>query len=538
MTHIKNILFVSLMSSLIIFINCNEDDNSTVDNTINDGSTNTVSYSLTMTASEGGTVTPKSGTYSENDSLELLGIPDSTYVFVNWTGSISSTDNPLSVTMDADKSINGNFAKKQYNLIINVDGEGTVSEEIVSTGRVEDYDVGTLVKLTASPSDGWDFVKWTGEFVSYKSEIEISINKGISLTAEFTNLQKSFQYEKSRLLDGFGIIWGIEMLDSNRLIFTEKTGQIYLLDVFGTHLIYKFSESELNSYFQGGLLDIKAHPNFSNNGLIYVCYTKGTEINSDENNLIISQFQLKEYKVENFQQLFETSSLSSRNVHIGSRMTFDGDFLYFTIGEGSQSQGGLGTQYDNAQNLDNDWGKIHRIYDDGSIPQSNPIFTENNAASIFSIGHRNPQGLTFNPYTDEILSSEHGPQGGDEINIIKSGLNYGWPYASYGVNYDDTNISNQSHEGFEKPIYYWDPSIATSDLILLKDKNHNSWFKNLLVAGLKTEGIHRLKIMDHQTVEELEFIPIGERVRDICEGLNGVFYISTDAGQVYQFTPK
>ena len=193
MRLIKKILVISLVFSLVLFITCNDRDDPVIDNTINDGSTNPVSYSLTMTASEGGTVTPKSGTYSENDSLELLGIPDSTYVFVNWTGSISSTDNPLSVTMDANKSINGNFAKKQYNLIINVDGEGTVSEEIISTGRVEDYDVGTLVKLTANPSDGWDFVKWTGEFVSYKNEIEISINKGISLTAEFTNLQNGLK---------------------------------------------------------------------------------------------------------------------------------------------------------------------------------------------------------------------------------------------------------------------------------------------------------------------------------------------------------
>ena len=240
MTHIKNILFVSLIGSLIIFINCNEDDNSTVDNTMIDGSTDPISYTLTMNTSEGGRVTPASGTYGENDSLELLGIPDSTYVFVNWTGSVSSTDNPLSITMDEDKSITAVFAKKQYNLNINVDGEGTVSEEIISNGRVEDYDLGTLVRLTANPSDGWDFVKWTGDFASHKSEIEISIDQDISLTAEFTNLQSSFQYEKSLLLNGLGIVWGIEMLDSARLIFTEKTGQIYLHDQVGMHQIEGF----------------------------------------------------------------------------------------------------------------------------------------------------------------------------------------------------------------------------------------------------------------------------------------------------------
>ena len=190
------------------------------------------------------------------------------------------------------------------------------------------------------------------------------------------------------------------------------------------------------------------------------------------------------------------------------------------------------------KNLNNEWGKIHRIYDDGTTPQSNPIFNENSPTSLFSIGHRNPQGLTYNPCSNEMYSSEHGPQGGDEINIIKSGLNYGWPNVSFGINYDGSDISEQSHEGYEQPVFYWDPSIATSDLIFLKDKRHGNWFKNLLVARLKTRGIHRLKISDDKTTEELEFIPRGERVRDICEGLNGVFYISTDVGQIYQFTPK
>ena len=537
MTHLKNILFLSLISSLIIFINCNEDDNSTVDNTMIDGSTDPISYTLTMNTSEGGRVTPASGTYGENDSLELLGIPDSTYVFVNWTGSVSSTDNPLSITMDEDKSITAVFAKKQYNLNINVDGEGTVSEEIISNGRVEDYDLGTLVRLTANPSDGWDFVKWTGDFVSHKSEIEISIDQDISLTAEFTNLQSSFQYEKSLLLNGLGIVWGIEMLDSARLIFTEKTGQIYLHDQVGMHQIEGFPSEDVNSSGQGGLLDIKRHPNYINNGWIYTCFSKKND-SSDMSTLALARFQLNEYNIADIEIIFETSSLSTRNGHFGSRISFDSEYLYLSIGEGSPSIGGPTTPYDNAQNLNNEWGKIHRIYDDGTTPQSNPIFNENSPTSLFSIGHRNPQGLTYNPYLNEMYSSEHGPQGGDEINIIKSGLNYGWPNVSFGINYDGSDISEQSHEGYEQPVFYWDPSIATSDLIFLKDKRHGSWFKNLLVAGLKTGGIHRLKISDDKTTEELEFIPIGERVRDICEGLNGVFYISTDVGQIYQFTPK
>ena len=149
----KHLLFLNILCSLVLFTNCGEDSedpvadtptNTTDDNT-DDGSTDPVNYTLTLTASEGGTVTPESGSFGENESVELLATPDSTYVFVNWTGSSTSTDNPLSVTMDSDKSYTANFVKKQYPLTIIIEGEGAVSEEIITNGRVEDYDVGTIV---------------------------------------------------------------------------------------------------------------------------------------------------------------------------------------------------------------------------------------------------------------------------------------------------------------------------------------------------------------------------------------------------------
>ena len=179
MKHFKHLLFLSILCSLVLFTNCGEDsedpvadtptnntdddntdDDSTNDGNIDDSSTDTVTYTLTLTASEGGTVTPESGSFGENESVELLATPDSTYVFVNWTGSSTSTDNPLSVIMDADKDFTANFTKKQYPLTIIIEGEGAVSEEIVTNGRVEDYDVGTIVQLKATPSAGWKFDIW------------------------------------------------------------------------------------------------------------------------------------------------------------------------------------------------------------------------------------------------------------------------------------------------------------------------------------------------------------------------------------------
>jgi uncharacterized repeat protein (TIGR02543 family) len=193
MKYFKHLLFLSILCSLVLFINCGEDSedpvadtptNNTDDDNTDDGSTDPVNYTLTLTASEGGTVTPESGSFGENEAVELLATPDSTYVFVNWTGSSTSTVNPLSVTMDADKSYTANFVKKQYPLTIIVEGEGAVYEEIVTNGRVEDYDDGTIVQLTAFAQVGWKFDIWE-ELGVTTNTLEVTITEAITLTAKF-----------------------------------------------------------------------------------------------------------------------------------------------------------------------------------------------------------------------------------------------------------------------------------------------------------------------------------------------------------------
>jgi uncharacterized repeat protein (TIGR02543 family) len=182
MKNIKQIFFLSAIGLLIVFNNCSSDEN---EPTVNDDKTDDITYSLTITFSDGGTVTPESGLYIENESVELLATPDSSYVFVNWTGSITSTDNPLSVKMDGDKNLKANFVKKQYPLAIIIEGEGAVSEEIVTSGRIEDYDEGTVVKLTATPIEGWKFERWK-ELEVDTNPLEVTITEAITLTAEFT----------------------------------------------------------------------------------------------------------------------------------------------------------------------------------------------------------------------------------------------------------------------------------------------------------------------------------------------------------------
>jgi uncharacterized protein YjdB len=208
MKNFKYLLFLSILCSLVLFTNCGEDEdpvantptNTTDDNT-DDGTTDPVNYTLTITASEGGTITPESGSFGENESVELLATPDSTYIFVNWTGSSSSTANPFSITMDSDKSYTANFVKKQYPLTVNIEGEGTVSEEILANGRVEDYDEGTIVKLTATAAEGWRFVTWV-ELDSTQNPLEVTITDSLTLTARFVKKQ----YPLTILTEGEGTV--------------------------------------------------------------------------------------------------------------------------------------------------------------------------------------------------------------------------------------------------------------------------------------------------------------------------------------------
>ena len=202
MKHFKHLLFLSILCSLVFFTNCGDSEDPVADDPTNntdddtdDGSTDPVNYTLTLTASEGGTVTPESGSFGENEAVELLATPDSTHVFVNSTGSSTSTDNPLSVTMDSDKSYTANFVKEQYLLTIIVEGEGTVSEEIISSGRTNtEYTPGSILRLTAVPTSEWTFVGWGGSVTSTENPIELTVDEYKTVIVRFT---RSFNYNQS-----------------------------------------------------------------------------------------------------------------------------------------------------------------------------------------------------------------------------------------------------------------------------------------------------------------------------------------------------
>lgn len=429
-----------------------------------------------------------------------------------------------------------NISKTQ-NLLLNIsndemidiiiNGEGVVKTNLISINEGE-----YTYKLSSRPNPGWDFVKWEyREQEFYTTEFTLSTKEKTNITIDFVNTKDGFNYEKEVLIElSNQIIWGLDTHEE-KMVFTTKNGDIFLYTDQTLTNLHNPIKNEINPNGQGGLLDIKFHPNFKKNGIVYIVYTE-TLSGSDYSYLVLSQFILKNEEISDIKTIFRTNSISSRSGHFGSRIAFSSDHIFLSIGEGSESVGGSNSPFKNAQNLDNDWGKIHKINFDGTIPTDNPF----NARSIYTYGHRNPQGLVFNPYTKELISTEHGPQGGDEINIIEEGKNYGWPLVSYGINYDGSDISGKSHAGYKEPIKFWDPSIATSQIILLNDKNHKAWFKNYLVCGLRSKAIHRMGYSDGK-LQEFEVISLGDRIRSISNGKDGVFFVSTDTGKIIKFYP-
>jgi glucose/arabinose dehydrogenase len=243
----------------------------------------------------------------------------------------------------------------------------------------------------------------------------------------------------------------------------------------------------------------------------------------------LDKFSLVDKKV-----IFQAEPFLDGSRHFGGRIEFDKDgYLYLTVGERGTRQ--------NAQKLENHAGKIIRIYDDGSIPNNNPFLGVGNVKpEIYTYGNRNPQGMAMHPVTGDIWTHEHGPMGGDEINIVKPGVNYGWPLVSYGKNYDGSIISeNPVMEGVDDPIHYWDPSIAPSGMIFVTSDLYPFWQGNLLVGSLKLKYLSRLELDGEQVVhEERMFEGIG-RVRAITQGPDGLIYFSVEKpGMVLKLIPE
>lgn len=253
------------------------------------------------------------------------------------------------------------------------------------------------------------------------------------------------------------------------------------------------------------------------------------------------RFRIKDNALTDIQNLHTTSSTNRWRGHNGSRIVFDNDgYLFWSVGEGGpSSRGGANSPNKNAQNVKESWGKVHRMTDDGKVPADNPVLPGNTTpTSIYSYGHRNPQGLALNPATNEIWETEHGPRGGDELNVIKKGENYGWPLVSYGINYDGVDISGKKHPGYTEPVFQWTPSLGACGLAYLTSDKYGNWKGSFFAGALALNHVSRIYFEDGVAKEEKILKDVG-RVRDVVQGPDGYLYLSLEGpGRIVKLVPK
>ena len=341
------------------------------------------------------------------------------------------------------------------------------------------------------------------------------------------------------IVTGNDVIWGMELLPNGDLIYGEKKGKIYIKRGEQTIPLEGFPAVKAGG--QGGFMDLKAHPNYVKNGWIYATFTSLVAEKDSEVKLV--RFKVKNDKIQNVENIFATGGGNTFNNHYGSRIAFDkNNYLFVSIGEGGGSSlGGPNSTNKNAQDTKLNWGKVHRMKDNGDIPSDNPVLPGNTKpTTIFSYGHRNPQGLTLNPQTGDIWETEHGPKGGDEINIISKGENYGWPTYSIGINYNGTTVSNDHKaEGIKEPIFTWTPSIGVCGITFINSDNFKSWKGNFLATGLAGQKLYRFVIKDNKVVEENIWMEKMGRFRNVIQGSDGAIYISLEGpGRILKVTAK
>lgn len=351
-------------------------------------------------------------------------------------------------------------------------------------------------------------------------------------------LQTNTSYEAKIITSALTSPWGVKSLPNGRLLVTEKTtGNLRIVKVTGEVSAAITGLPAVNPTNQGGLLGLCLDPEFASNRMIYWVFA---EAGAGGNLTAVAKGKLSndEKTIEGATVIYRANPANPSTLHYGGRILFDktGNLIVST-GERSV----LETR-PLAQSLVGSLGKVIRITKDGLPATGNPVFSQVGALpELLSYGHRNPQGLALHPVTGDIWLSEHGPRGGDEINRIKAGANYGWPIITYGIEYDGKPIGDaiQKKEGMEQPVYYWDPVISPSGMTFYKGDRVPEWKNNLFIGALSGQHIARLAIENNRVVgEERLLAGEGQRFRDITQGNDGALYAVTDGGRLYRIDKK
>ncbi|MGD8346268.1 MAG: PQQ-dependent sugar dehydrogenase [Lysobacterales bacterium] len=346
-------------------------------------------------------------------------------------------------------------------------------------------------------------------------------------------------YRLEEITEFDGILWSIAFLPGQGMLVTQRDGVLWRFEngektrIEGTPEVWQHG--------QGGLLEVAVHPDYADNGWIYLSYSENSgarENGRDAGMTAVVRGKIEGDKWVAQETLFRVDEKhhTSARVHFGSRFVFDDGYLYFGIGDRGRKE--------RSQNLDRPNGKIFRIHDDGRVPKDNPfVDTRGALPEIWSYGHRNPQGMDLDPSTGLIWEAEHGPRGGDEINLVEKGKNYGWPVITYGMNYDGTPITSETHrEGMEQPRLHWTPSIAVAGIDFYEGDAFPSWKGKLLAGGLASQELHLLTIEDGKVTADEIILKDRGRIRDVASGPDGAIYLlltdgSPRTGRIVKMLP-
>ncbi len=319
--------------------------------------------------------------------------------------------------------------------------------------------------------------------------------------------------------------WGMKVLEDGTIYFTERQGTLKVYDPASKKIQEIKGVPEVRNAVQGGMMDVAFHPDHNENGWIYLSYSRMKKSGlSTESTTAVVRGKIQDGQWVSQEEIFEAQPFLDSKYHYGSRLVFDNaGYLYVTVGD-------RGKRDDHPQYLTNSCGKVHRIHDDGQIPDDNPFYNESDAIqSIWSYGHRNPQGLVYDPVTDRLWENEHGPRGGDELNHIEKGLNYGWPVVSYGINYNGTVFTEMTEkEGLESSHKVWIPSIAPSGMAIIQGDKYPKWHGDILTGSLRFNYISRVKVINDKLVEDERILQDIGRVRCIEMGRDGYLYVGVE----------
>lgn len=345
--------------------------------------------------------------------------------------------------------------------------------------------------------------------------------------------QSNPNFKLELLAQDLGVPWGMAFLNDRELIFTERQGNIRILDLESLEITTLRGVVEVDAEGQGGMLDVATGPDYTTRDWLYFTYSKSTVSGAVTT---LARARRRGIQLSDWQELLVTDSATSGYRHFGSRIAFDQQgHVFFGVGDRGER--------DSAQDLSSHAGTIMRLRLDGSIPDDNPFLSRDNAQpEIWSYGHRNPQGLLYDNNTGNLWSIEHGPRGGDEINLVVKGANYGWPVISYGKEYwGPVSIGEGTEKpGMEQPVKVYIPSIAPGSLLLYSATAFPQWQGNLFSGALKLRHLNRVSVsMDNKAIAEERLLgDLNERIRALAQSPEGWIYFSTDSGKIIRMRPR